>query len=992
MSPGDQKPVNFSFRIPVPGLVDLAQPRLKWQNYRYFWYKREIDLAGIDNDARVFLQIEQVMFGTEVWVNGRRVGGDIPCYTRQEFDITPVISRKGNNELLVRVGQKDTLPAESAVGNDFEKISWIPGIWGDVWLQIYGAGRISWCRIIPDIEAEVARITLELENLNCQEQDFTVNLQVKEIKSGRVVGRVEPQDRRLPPNQVVELQREIPLADCQLWEPENPFLYQLQVEMVANDQLSHRDTIAFGMRRFEIREGHFYLNGNRRVLFGSNIPFHRLLSDENRKDLPWNQGWIKKVLVDIPKAHHMFFFRIHLGHAYNRWYDIADEYGIMLQDEWMFWTISGSYTQIEKEFRCWLRENCNHPSIVIWDALNECEDKEITERIIPELKKLDPTRPWESVDFTEDHPYIYSLGPVLNDSKFGYSRSIFDLANSPTPTMVSEYIWFWLDGEARPTFLTEKVLERWLGGKTVGKRKLLAHQAMLAAELTELWRRLDLDAMLPFVYLSASGGATANWFLGSLEELKPKPILKALKQAFSPLGVSLELWDRHFTAGESRNITVYLFNDTQQEARVRLQIKITGPSESTLFLQNYTLPAGEHRKIKAPCTFPKEVGGYVLMGSIETKQGKEIARSRKPVFILAKGKKPAKRNLPVTVLHERTREQEIRKLFEKYRLSYKTIGESFEGVAVIFLNQFVFEKEYEAQINRLSEFVSKGGILILQEPEFGITQQTDVQILENLALQITPRSDTEEGGYDSVVFPVNRRFRLWKGIEPEHLKFFNGGLGGEIVSAHDVHPSVPFHIAARCHLELRVPALMEIPYSEGWVIVSRIQIRGRLFPTTSSEELYARRYDPVAEQFFWNLIETYPNSPAYLSKIKREISRIRVHISCVQASDGVQVINRGTTVDVRWRSDQEESHWVRLQFAPGYFPTGMCISWSVAGGIEFQVCASTEADNWKRMLTFEGGGAGERDWKALKFENSLKVCFRETGKKWGLSEFRIFFE
>lgn len=125
------------------------------------------------------------------------------------------------------------------------------------------------------------------------------------------------------------------------------------------------------MRKFEIRDRHFYLNGTRKTLLGSNIAFHRLLSDETRGMLLWNFRWIKKVLVDIPKSNNMFFFRIHFGHAYNKWYDIADEFGILLQDEWMFWTSTGTPKQIDREFQCWIKENINHPSIVSWDPVNK---------------------------------------------------------------------------------------------------------------------------------------------------------------------------------------------------------------------------------------------------------------------------------------------------------------------------------------------------------------------------------------------------------------------------------------------------------------------------------------------------------------------------------------------------------------------------------------------------------------------------------------------
>ncbi|KKT90630.1 MAG: Beta-galactosidase, partial [Parcubacteria group bacterium GW2011_GWF2_45_11] len=39
------------------------------------------------------------------------------------------------------------------------------------------------------------------------------------------------------------------------------------------------------------------------------------------------------------------------------------------------------------------------------ETLNEASDEHVQQEIVPKMKLLDPTRPWESVDFVEEHPY-----------------------------------------------------------------------------------------------------------------------------------------------------------------------------------------------------------------------------------------------------------------------------------------------------------------------------------------------------------------------------------------------------------------------------------------------------------------------------------------------------------------------------------------------------------------------------------------------------------
>jgi len=989
LEPAEQQPEKYNYVVPVPGLVDLAEPLLKWDNYKYFWYRKSFFLPNQGSDSRIFLQLEQVKYGTQVWLNGQFVGEDIPAYTSQEFDLTPFVQWGKPNELTIRVGTKSTLPEESAVGNDFEKLSFIPGIWGDVWLHFYGKARIQWTRIIPDIGNEIIRIHSEVENFSTGSYPLQLLYRVIEKKNKRPVTRWNDLSFTIQGGEIYPLDFNIEIPQPELWSPENPFLYTLELKLVYNNQLYHKQEINFGMREFKIVDGDFYLNGKRRVLFGSNIAFHRMLSDPTRGNLPWKPDWIKKALVDIPRAHNMFFFRFHLGHAYNRWYDIADENGIMLQDEWMFWTPTGSAKQIEKEFVAWIKENINHPSIVIWDALNESQDSVITNVIIPKLKHLDPTRPWELVDFEEDHPYIYSLGPVLNGTKFGYSRSIFELEKSPTPTMVNEYIWWWLDRNGDPTPLTQKVIERWLG-RNPDKEQIIERQSFLASELTELWRRLDLDAIMPFVYLSVGEGATGNWFWGPLSELRPKPILSALKNAFSPLGVSIELWDRHFVTGEKREIPVYLFNDTLTDTEVQLKVSLKNQEDIPLFQAMYALKSGEHKKVPVEIELNFPPGSYELIATVSTR-GEEIAHSRKKLFVFPEFRLPSPPEIPSISLIDPIGEIET---YFKYRnVPFRSIRNGLKNTDLLLIYSS-FPKNYpQDYLTEITEFVNDGGILVLQEPAYQVKQEKQFNILKDLELYIQYRKDPEQGGYDSYVFPEDTNHFLWRGILPEHLQIFNGALGGEIVSQHNVRLSQPYNPVASCNLSLKVPAVMEIPYGKGWVIISRIQVRGRLLPEKSSQDLYGRRYDPVAERYFWNLLTGYISQDDYHAQIKSKLDSIPIYIANIKASSGQIYDALDGKMSTRWSSKAEDPQWVWVDFGRPTMLNELIIYWEVAFGKEYEILASQDGKKWQSIFkeTNSDGGKDVIRFDSLK-TRYLKINFQKRGTQWGYSIWEMQFK
>src|SRR6266850_6112923 len=111
-------PAAWEQSVPVPALVDSAAPKHDWQKFKFHWHN--ITFNAENNFELAFIVIEQAMFGTEVWLNGTRLGGDIACYTSQEYDARRAL-RNGGNELVVRVGLKENLPPHSAVGKDQER-------------------------------------------------------------------------------------------------------------------------------------------------------------------------------------------------------------------------------------------------------------------------------------------------------------------------------------------------------------------------------------------------------------------------------------------------------------------------------------------------------------------------------------------------------------------------------------------------------------------------------------------------------------------------------------------------------------------------------------------------------------------------------------------------------------------------------------------------------------------------------------------------------
>ncbi|HEX9005929.1 MAG TPA: hypothetical protein VF889_01450, partial [Bacteroidota bacterium] len=219
-------------RVPVPGLVDLASPAYDWQAFDYHWYTTSFALdAGQKALPLAMLVIEQAMFGTQVWLNSRLLGGDIGCYTSQEYDLTPSLVPEGRNDLAVRVGARHTLPPESAVGKDQERKTFIPGIWGDVRIECSGIPRVQRIQIIPDIRTGSARADITVGNPSGQALQFTYVTRIRERATGVLRGELPPYESGIPPYSSLKLSVDIPIDGARLWSPEDPFLYRAEVEL-----------------------------------------------------------------------------------------------------------------------------------------------------------------------------------------------------------------------------------------------------------------------------------------------------------------------------------------------------------------------------------------------------------------------------------------------------------------------------------------------------------------------------------------------------------------------------------------------------------------------------------------------------------------------------------------------------------------------------------------------------------------------------------------
>ena len=655
-----QVPTEFSHRVPVPGLVDLAQPAFedvgkKSPKREAFWYRRSFKLDGPVPPVAI-LKIHKAKYGTKVLLNGHVVGEHLPCFTPALLDVRSHLKGDGqSNELVIRVGaNRESLPQDMPTGWDFEKYLYIPGIYDSVDLILTGAPYISNVQTVPNVEAKTVRVVAEVRagEAAC---NVTLKARCTEAASGKPAGRGTATPVSLSANETAKIDVTIPITNCRLWSPDDPFLYRLQVE-TGGDSLSLR----FGMRsfRFDPKTKRAILNGKPYFMRGTNVCAYRFFEDAERGNRPWDADWVRQLHRKF-KTMYWNSIRYCIGFPPETWYDIADEEGFLIQDEFPIWLLGKApenpvAEKIIPEYTEWMRERWNHPCVVIWDAQNESRTTE-TGKALQAVRALDlSNRPWENgwakpqspTDCVESHPYLFIRGWHGKDpfhlrevaTVSGVPRLNNDQKALDVPIVINEYAWLWLDRKGNPTCLTDKVYESLLGPKSTVEQRRVVYARYLAA-LTEFWRcHRECAGVLHFCGLGYSrpgdiprpeGGATSDHFL-DLESLRFEPNFERyVRDAFSPVGLMLDFWDEEQVGETKRDVNVVVINDLPKEWRGNIAVHFVQSDRSVARQsQTCTIPPLGRKTLTFPLTIPSETGDWTLVAELSDASGRRVQSLR----------------------------------------------------------------------------------------------------------------------------------------------------------------------------------------------------------------------------------------------------------------------------------------------------------------------------------------------------------------------------
>ena len=680
-------PEKFTRTIPVPGLIHLAEPKIaeydkffkrpdkveakeQFNLYnldytpRYSWYRKKIFIPKEMEGKEGMITIKKSQYVTQVYINGIDLGTSMACYTPIEFPVNKAIKFGTENEILIKVGERIWLPAEAAGGTDKEKEHYLPGIWDDVFLSFTGAIRINRLLVLPSVANKKLTIKTQIRSLkpaqifygDPMEDSIALEVIITEKNSGKRVATAHGKFLSKRDN-ISEASLDIPFSDFTVWTPEAPYLYNATVSLTTAKGLSDEVGHQFGMRDFNARGKFFYLNGEKYILRGTNITLQRFFEDPDCGNLVWDREWVKKLLVNYPKQLNWNAMRICVGIVPDFWYDIADENGLLFQNEWLYWQNHGWDEEIRKEYTDWVWTDGNHPSIAIWDAINENTDMFIGNTLIPELKKLDPTRVWDAGymreglmktdEMDEPHPYqTYIFYSQMDMKNFSYPLGNLDykpdilqmIRKAGVPQLVNEYGWIWLWRNGLPSKLTVDTYNYYLGANSTPKQNREFQAYLLELETEWLRSEPGIAGVLAFCYLANNYGYTGDWFTGKINDLTPAPALEWFADAFAPSAVFINLTDERYvkqaiphTPGEKLTFKLAKVNDLSENISGKVTLRILNSDGNVVSKKviPVVLSAFDRSALSTEVTLPGKPGGYLLTAEFNAEASSKSVLSRR---------------------------------------------------------------------------------------------------------------------------------------------------------------------------------------------------------------------------------------------------------------------------------------------------------------------------------------------------------------------------
>jgi beta-galactosidase/beta-glucuronidase len=441
------------------------------------WYRRVVTIPASWKGCRALLHFQAVDYDATIWVNGEEVAHHRGGYTPITADLAGVAD-PGSEAVIVVRARDDHRAAQPkgkqspALANAGCLYTRTTGIWQTVWMEPVPQTRLARPRITPDLAG--GRFCLELPLVG-DRAGLTVHARLLSDGTPICSGECAADADFVP-----RLDLAIPEASRRLWSPEDPHLYDLEIELAARSgAMIDRCRSYAGLRSITIEGKAIFLNGK--------TVFQRLVLDQGFYPdgictAPSDDALRRD--IELAQAAGFNGARLHQKVFEERFLFHADRLGYLVWGEFPDWGCAGRGPEDDHQRQDasyvtqWLevlQRDYSHPSIVGWCPLNETAQAigdrmrgldDVTLGMFLAARAMDRTRPvldasgyshrvresdvYDSHDYEQDPARFAAHHAGLAEGKPHRNEKI-SIPYRGQPCFVSEFGGIWWNPHAGPS-------------------------------------------------------------------------------------------------------------------------------------------------------------------------------------------------------------------------------------------------------------------------------------------------------------------------------------------------------------------------------------------------------------------------------------------------------------------------------------------------------------------------------------------------------------
>lgn len=320
------------------------------------WYRKKFTIPASDLGRKISIQFDGVYRNATVWVNGFYVGNEPSGYATSVYDLTDYLNYGGENTVAVRVD------ASIEEGWFYEGA----GIYRHVWLNKTDRLHVAQFGtfVTTELTGNNAELTVrtKVENQYDKPSVFTIEQCLLDVNNQQVLSE-KLENISLNGNVDNTYYQKIKVEKPTRWSLENPYLYKLKTNIIANGKIVDSYTTNVGIRtvRFDPNLG-FFLNGKSVKIVGTNM----------HQDHAGVGTAIPDALQEfrIKKLKEMGNNGIRTSHnpPTPEMLDACDRLGMLVLEENRLMGINQEHFDLLERF---MVRDRNHPSVVLWSVGNE---------------------------------------------------------------------------------------------------------------------------------------------------------------------------------------------------------------------------------------------------------------------------------------------------------------------------------------------------------------------------------------------------------------------------------------------------------------------------------------------------------------------------------------------------------------------------------------------------------------------------------------------